>query len=136
MSNLFGWFFQILWHSQNRLTLYSTHIPRILARYQACHLISFLHKFVWLADQSQNRTQNLDFWLVGQPQIHGGNFGLIDNLTRLIPCKDSNLNYRILSWSRIIFMVYNYLSTYIALYYSQTRKSWKLLQLFLGIFSL
>ena len=62
MSNLCGWFFQTL-YSQNRLTLHSTHIPRILPRYQACHLISFLHKFVWLADQSQNRIQNLYFWL-------------------------------------------------------------------------
>lgn len=99
-----------------RIDWLPTHIPRILGKYQACLEKSFLYEFVWLVNQSQNRIQNPAFWLVGQPQIRGGNFSMIGHMTRLIPCKDSNLNYRTVSRRRTIFMVYNYLSTYIELF--------------------
>ena len=44
-------------------------------------LVTILKAFVkisstnlWLSDQSENRILNLILWLVGQPQIYGGNF--------------------------------------------------------------
>ena len=57
---------------------------RILARYQACHVthqlgISSLN--LLLIDPSEIRIQNLILWLVINPQIHGGNFMLVLNVT-------------------------------------------------------
>ena len=47
---------------------------------RACHMtyqlkISSMH--LWLVDQWKNRIQIPAFWLVGQPQIHGGHFKMI-----------------------------------------------------------
>jgi len=60
-----------------KLTPSTIYLPRILVRYQACHVTSQLKissLYLWLADQPQNRIQNL----IGRPvNIHGVKFKVI-----------------------------------------------------------
>jgi len=68
------------------------YLPRILAKYQACHVTYHFEvssKNLQLVNQSQNRIQNPAFLFVSQPEIQGGNVKVICRVTGLILCKDS-----------------------------------------------
>ena len=79
---------------------------RSLARYKACHVtyqlkMSFMS--FCLAYQLFKLIQNPAFWLVGQPDIHGGNFKLIGHVTSLTPLQGSTL-YLLFSIFNILFI--------------------------------
>ena len=53
------------------------------------HLKNNLQEFA--AGRSILEPMSESGFLIGQPQIHGGNFRLIGDVIKLIPCKDSTL---------------------------------------------
>ena len=94
---LFKFFASSFWQSG----IWYSGPTRILARYQSCH-VTYLLKIssmsLPLANQSQKKFQDPGF-LIGRPVTNnGGNFKLIDHVTILIPCKDSNANILGFSW--------------------------------------